>query len=252
MMKRLNTNLSRIEKKLGYAFKDNQLLEKALTHTSYAYETQQSSLSSNEVLEFLGDSVLGFVLADFLCANYPNLSEGDLTKLKSTAASTTALYGFAKNAKLDKSLFLGKGEEKSGGRRKKTILAGTFEAIVAAIYLDGGIEAAKDFLYQYFHSFFKNIDIKKFKINNFKSALQEHLQKENLPAPVYHTVTTTGPDHKKRFVVEVSTSEGKLAQAEGGSKKDAEQKAAQKALKNFLGKKIKTISSDTLLMKKKG
>lgn len=247
----MKRNLPLFEKKIGYYFKSKELLFQALTHSSYAYENQQKDLSDNEVMEFLGDSVLGLIVADFLCSSYPELSEGELSKLKSSAASTSSLHYFAKKIKLDKHILLGKGEEKSGGRKKKTILAGAFEALIAAIYLDGGIDKTRDFLVGHLKSLFKKIKAEKFFINNYKSALQERLQKENLSAPVYKTITTKGPNHKKSFIIEVF-SEGKaLAKAKGKSKKRAEQNAARKALKNLLGKKIRSLTSDTFLLRKK-
>ncbi len=239
------------EKKIGYHFRNPEHLKNALTHRSYAYEAQGDEFSDNEILEFLGDSVLGLVVADFLVSNYPGVPEGELSKLKSTVASTSSLYYFAKNIKLDRNILLGKGEEKSGGRSKKTILAGAYEALIAAIYLDGGFHEARNFLLPKLQSFFRKINVKKFIVNNFKSALQEYFQKESLPPPVYKTVTTKGPDHKKQFTVEVFLRKNFLAKASGKSIKEAEQKAAQKALKNLLGRKIKIFSSDTFLLKKK-
>ena len=239
------------EKRLGYTFQNKDLLLQALTHSSFAYENQSDDLSDNEVLEFLGDSVLGLVIADFLYSSYPDLSEGELSKLKSAAASTSALDYFAKKLKLDKCVRLGKGEEKSGGRKKKTILAGAYEAVIAAIYLDGGIDNASVFIRRNLIPLFKKINVKKFFVDNYKSALQEHLQRENSSAPSYKTVTTTGPDHKKSFVVEVFSDHTLLAKAKGSSKKEAEKKAAEKALKGLFGRKIKSLTSDTFLYKKK-
>jgi ribonuclease-3 len=238
------------EKKIRYRFQNPSLLQHALTHRSYAYESQED-LTDNEILEFLGDSVLGLVVADYLVAAYPGVSEGELSKLKSTVASTSSLSSFAKNVKLDRHILLGKGEEKSGGREKKTILAGAFEAVVAAIYLDGGFHEAKRFVMSHLRSFFKKINVGKFFINNYKSALQEYFQKESLPAPNYKMVTTKGPDHKKQFTVEVFSRKKSLAKAVGNSKKEAEQKAAQKALKNLLGRKMRVFTDDTFLLKKK-
>jgi len=247
----MKLKIEKLEKKIGYTFKNKELIARALTHSSFAYETPAENSSDNEVLEFLGDSILGFVLADFLCTAYPGLTEGDLSKLKSTAASTSVLSDFARDIQLDKRILLGKGEAKSGGGKKKTILAGTFEAVVAALYLDGGIEAASDFLLEHLNALFNKVEISKFDINNYKSALQEYLQKENCAAPVYKTLMTKGPDHNKRFIVEVSSRNKKLAKAKGVSKKDAEQKAAQKAIKHILGRKVKTLTADTFLLKKK-
>lgn len=247
---RLMKRLASFEKRIGYTFNNKTLLIQALSHSSFAYENPQDDLSDNEVMEFLGDSVLGLIISDFLCQTYSQLSEGELSKLKSQAASTTALSNFAKKIKLDRAILLGKGEEKSGGRKKKTILAGAFEALIAAIYMDSGIDKAKDFVLFQLHWLFKKIDVEQFLINNYKSALQEFLQKRNLQAPVYKTVTSRGPNHKKSFIVEVFSDKRSLAKAKGISKKNAEQKAAQKALKSLWGKKIRALSPDTFLLKK--
>jgi ribonuclease-3 len=241
----------RFEDRIGYTFQDKNLLARALTHSSFAYEAPDNQTGDNEVLEFLGDSVLGFVLADFLCAAFPELEEGELSKLKSTMGSTLALQSFAQAIKLDKIIRLGKGETKSGGRKKKSILANSFEAVVAAIYLDGGMAEARRFLGEHFSHFVRKIDTDDFAINNYKSALQEHLQKDNCTAPIYKTMTARGPDHKKRFVVEVSSQNRSLAKAKGLSKKDAEQKAAEKAFKKYFGKKVKSLTSETFLYKKR-
>jgi len=246
----MKVNIQLVERKLGYTFQNKGLLLQALTHSSFAYENHEQETANNEVLEFLGDSVLGFIVAAFLYTQYPGLSEGELSKLKSSAASTSALYLFAKKIRLEKQIRLGKGEEKSGGRNKKTILAGTFEAVIAALYLDGGLEKTREFLLLLLQPLFKKIDVDKFIVNNFKSALQEYLQQENLPAPIYKTVTTKGPDHRRVFVVEVFSQKASLAHARGLSKKDAEQKAAQKALKILWGRKVKALTNDTFLEKK--
>lgn len=244
--------ISSFEKKINYRFNNPELLRQALCHRSFAYENQQEDTMDNEVLEFLGDSVLGLVVADYLCSQYPSLTEGDLSKLKSLASNTSALFAFAQSIKLDRHILLGKGEEKSGGRKKRTILAGAFEAVIAAVYLDGGIEAARNFLLGHLKSYFKKVNVKKFFVDNYKSALQEYLQKSSLPAPSYKTVKVRGPDHKKRFVVEVFSEGRSLGRDEGTSKKDAEQRAAKKALREILGRKIKAFSSDTFLVKKHG
>lgn len=245
------TNLSQLEKKIGYTFKKKDTLLQALTHSSYAYENNQVRGADNEVLEFLGDSVLGLVIADFMYKTYSDLSEGEFSKLKSAAGSTSSLSYFAQRIKLDKHIRLGRGEEKSGGRRKKTILAGAFEALIAAIYIDGGLSKTEKFLLPHLKSLFKKVNVEKFFVDNYKSALQEYFQKENVPAPVYKTVTTKGPDHKKIFIVEVLSQDKSLAKAKGLSKKNAEKKAAQKALKSLMGKKIRSLDSNTFMLKKK-
>ena len=246
----MKKNSAGIEKSIGLNFQNKELLLRALTHSSYAYEHQQRGLVDNEILEFLGDSVVGLVLADFFCAAYPDLSEGDLSKYKSAAASTLSLSRFAQKIKLDKHILLGKGEERSGGRRKSTILAGAFEALLGAVYLDQGYEASKRLLLPLLKKSYKKVDSRKFLINNYKSALQEHFQKENLPAPVYKTLTSIGPDHKKTFVVEVYLGHYPLAKAKGFSKKNAEQRAAQIALKSLLGTKMKNLTAETFILKK--
>ncbi len=246
----MSLKLDSLEKRIDYTFKNKDLLIQSLTHSSHAYE-HQKEIKDNEILEFLGDSVVGFILCDFLYRNFQGLSEGELSKLKSAAASTNALSLFAKGIKLDKKIMLGRGEKKSGGRNKKTILAGVFEALVAALYLDGGINAAKGLLEKQFLNFFKKIDMDNFLINNYKSALQEHLQKENFPTPLYKTVRTKGPEHNKKFTVEVFSNKQSLGKATGLSKKEAEQKAAQKAIKNLLNRKFKSLTSDTFILEKK-
>ena len=246
----MKTNLSQLEKAIGIEFANKDLLRQAMTHSSYAYEHLENRPSDNEVLEFLGDSVVGLVTADFFCAAFKGLEEGDLSKYKSAAASTEALSEFAREKKLHKYIFLGKGEENSGGRRKKTILAGAFEALLAAVYLDQGYEMARGFFLPLLEKSFRKTDPHEFVINNYKSALQEYFQKESLPAPSYRTVTSIGPDHSKTFYVEVYQGHRPLAKAKGGSKKNAEQKAAQKALKSLLGIKMKGLRAEMFVLKK--
>jgi ribonuclease-3 len=246
----MKTSLSLLEKAIGITFCNKDLLRQALTHSSYAYEQLDNRPPDNEVLEFLGDSVVGLVTADFFCATFSGLKEGDLSKYKSAAASTEALSEFALEKKLHKYVFLGKGEEKSGGRKKKTILAGTFEALVAAVYLDQGYEAAKGFLLPLLRKSFRRTDSRGLLINNYKSALQEYFQKESLPAPSYRTVTSIGPDHSKTFFVEVCQGHNILAKAKGYSKKNAEQRAAQKALKSLLGTKMKDLRAEMFVLKR--
>lgn len=246
----MDQKLAKFEKKIRLEFKDKGLLAQALTHSSYAYEHQQKKVKNNEVLEFLGDSVVGLVLADFFISRYPNLTEGDLSKFKSVAASSDSLARFGQKIRLDQYLLLGKGEEKSGGRKKKTILAGAFEALIGALYLDQGYEAARNLILPLLKKSYSKIDSQKFVIDNYKSALQEYLQKENLAPPTYKTLTSLGPDHKKVFVVEVDIGRYPLAKAKGHSKKSAEQKAARKALLSLVGKKMKTLTEETFILKK--
>ncbi|MDH7511791.1 MAG: ribonuclease III [Clostridiales bacterium] len=246
----MNKKVAKFEKKIGIEFMDKELLAQALTHSSYAYEHQRKSVKDNEVLEFLGDSVVGLVLADFFVSRYPDLSEGELSKVKSVAASSDSLARFGQKIKLERHILLGKGEEKSGGRKKKTILAGAFEALVGAVYLDQGYEAAQKFFLPLLKKSYSKIDSQKFVVDNYKSALQEYFQKENLAHPIYKTLTSMGPDHKKVFIVEVYAGRYPLAKAKGHSKKSAEQKAARKALLSLLGRKMKALTAETFMLKK--
>lgn len=246
----MKTSLVPIEKAIGIEFSDKNLLRRALVHTSYAFEHLEEGPSDNEVLEFLGDSVVGLVTAEFLCATFQGLTEGDLSKYKAVAAGTESLSEFAREAKLHKYIYLGRGEEKSGGRKKKTILAGSFEALMGALFLDKGYETAREFLKPMLQKSFRKTDPDRVVINNYKSALQELFQKESLPSPSYRTVTSIGPDHGKTFIVEVYQGNRPLAKAKGYSKKNAEQRAAQKALKKILGVNMKGLGSEMFVRKK--
>lgn len=243
-------NSAQVEKRAGYVFTRKESLREALTHSSCAYETGGREIRSNEVLEFLGDSVVGLIAADHLRSAFPESNEGELTKLKSLLTSTSALASFAEKLKLDKTVLLGRGEEKCGGRQKKTILAGVFEALAGAVYLDGGLSAARDFLLPHLEQGLKKIRAGAGRVDNYKSALQELLQKHDQPPPVYRTVSATGPQHSREFTVEVLCAGKRLARAKGGSIKDAEQKAAQKALKDRLGRKMRALPGEMFWLKK--
>ena len=237
-----------LEKRLNYRFKDQSLFQMALTHSSHAYETQDHPLD-NERLEILVDPVVGLIAADFFYAMYPEANEGDLSKFKSSASSTVALADYARQIKLDEVIHLGKGEEKSGGRKKSTILAGSFEALIGAIYIDGGFDAARTVYERLLEGSYAKVKKQGHEINNYKSALQEFLQKEDLPAPQYKMVTAAGPDHRKEFVVEVIVNKTVLGRAKGPSRKVAEQKAAENVLKSFFGKRITSLTPETFLFK---
>mgnify|MGYP001594154483 CR=1 FL=1 len=237
-----------LEKSVGHVFKDRDLLAKALTHSSYAYEMRSDSPEDNEQLEFLGDSVIGLVTAEFFLEAFPERNEGELSKLKASATSTLALAQLARAIKLDKVILLGRGEERSGGRKKVSILAGAFEALAGALYLDGGFDAAKAFLCRLLRSSLKPIKSESLTINNSKSALQEICQKAGLAAPGYRLVSEKGPPHDRTFVVEVRLGEKVLAKSKGTSKKAAEQAAAEKVLKLFFGRKLKRISAEAFVI----
>jgi ribonuclease III len=241
--------LTPFEEQIRYIFRSKDLREQALTHSSFAYENQGRG-RDNELLEFLGDSVIGLITADYFYTTYRDTTEGELSKLKSSASSTVALAEFAKQIHLDKHIRLGRGEERSGGRRKSNILADVFEAVIGAIYLDGGFEAARFFFLPLIESTFQKVQTSGYTVDNYKSALQEYLQKEDLPSPSYKVVSCVGPDHDRVFTVEVCSGRTALARAKGPSRKTAEQRAAEAAIKSFMGRKIKSLTPETFIVEK--
>ena len=217
--------MNSLEKTIGYCFKNIKLLEQAVTHRSSAHDP---GTERYERLEFLGDSILGWVTADFLFREHTDLSEGKMTRLRAEHVSEQALYPVAVKLGIGKHLRLSRGEELSGGRERVSILADTVEAVIAAIYLDGGIEAARRFIFEYV------IDPAAFEAveshTDYKSELQELVQRDAGGTIEYILVSQSGPDHDKRFVFSVSVNGDQLGTGEGRSKKEAEQIAAEKAL----------------------
>jgi ribonuclease-3 len=232
-IRRLSDTLGPLERRIGYAFKDLGLLEHALTHRSRTHEDASGGVIDNESLEFLGDAVLGFVIADLLFTRYPTHSEGYKSKVKAGIVSTVALARLAEAIDLGRYLILGRGEEKTGGRQKQAILADSFEALIAAVYLDGGVDAARTFILLMFRPLVAaggdRADEAAF-TDDWKSALQEWLQARGRGLPRYRLAATDGPEHRKRFDVEVVVGGTVLARASGRSKKEAEQQAAKAAL----------------------
>ncbi len=223
-----------LETRLDYSFKNSNLLERALTHSSFAHETRtevSGSLPEDyEGLEFLGDAILGFVITEFLFRTYPSRDEGELSKMKAFLVSTEHLASLSRQLDLGAFTRLSYGEEKTGGRQKRAILADLFESIVAAIYLDGGFESARRFILLQFGNSFEQIAQEEVDYRDYKSLLQEMLHKRNLPEPTYRIVDESGPDHNKEFVVSLHIQERFLAHGSGPSKKEAQQKAAERAL----------------------
>ena len=217
--------MSEFEKVIGYEFKDKKLLEKALTHSSYANENH-SALGDNERLEFLGDSVLGFVTAEYLYSNHENFPEGELTKLRSYAVCEKSLFEFAKEIELGDRINLSNGEERTGGRTRPSVLSDAFEALIAAIYLDGGIQEAKNFVLKFVAPYVE----KKPNFKDYKTTLQEVVQRNHGEELKYVVVSETGPDHDKRFEVEVHLNSNVIGRGTDKSKKKAEQQAAKQAL----------------------
>ncbi len=227
---RLRDEFEQLQRAAGYRFRDIGLLEHAMTHTSRANEDVSGGVRDNESMEFLGDAVLGFVMADILFREFPAFAEGDKSKAKAALVSTIALARQAERLALGDHLLLGRGEEKTGGRRKQALLADAYEALIAAIYLDGGIEQAQAFIAREFAAELNDIRSHGLSGLDAKSALQEYLQSHERPLPQYRLAGTLGPDHRKLFQVDVVVQGETLATASGPTKKDAEQEAARMAL----------------------
>ena len=219
-----------LEGRINYRFRDRGLLEHALTHKSKAHEDPSGGVTDNESLEFLGDAVLGLVVAEALFRSFPNYSEGQKSKIKANLVSTASLAEMAEQLGLGQHMILGRGEEKTGGRRKQALLADTCEALIAAIYLDGGLEPARQFLVREFSVAIEQARQPEYFGRDHKSRLQERLQALGRPLPAYRVAGEVGPDHRKLFHVEVVVGEDVLAQGVGRTKKDAEQEGAKLAL----------------------
>ncbi|MDB4954051.1 MAG: ribonuclease, partial [Myxococcales bacterium] len=218
---------SELESVLGYRFKDRALLDQALRHASWCNEQTAARLEDNERFEFLGDAVLDLVVGHRLMTRYPQLREGELSVTRAQVVSETGLSEVAAQLGIGQWIMLGKGEEKSGGRAKASILADAFEALLAAVYLDGGFEAAQMMVVRLLAHRIETVEFKGF--YDFKTRLQELAQARLKATPTYHVVQELGPDHDKRFVVAVSLGTDEWARAVGKSKKEAEQMAAAEA-----------------------
>ena len=220
-------DIAEFEEKIGYTFKDKHLIHQALSHSSYANEKKHPN-GSNERLEFLGDSVLSIVVSDYLYKHLTSVAEGDLTKLRASLVCEKSLHVFARQIDLGSYLLLGKGEENTGGRERPSILADAFEAVIAAIYLDGGMEAARKHILRFIPEDLEHEAKKAF--SDFKTVLQEVVQKNPEEKVEYVLIGEEGPDHNKRFVVEVTLNSQVIGKGKGRSKKEAEQLAAKEAL----------------------
>ena len=214
-----------LEQKLNYKFNNVKLLENALTHSSYANEVR-NGLTSNERLEFLGDSVLSIIVADYLFLHYKDIPEGELTKKRAYAVCEKTLFGYAQKIGLGDMVLLGKGEERTGGRNRPSVISDAFEALIAAIYLDGGIEKATEFVLPFIEIATETKPVFK----DYKSTLQEVLQQNPTEKFEYIVVGESGPDHNKEFIVEVHLNSNVIGYGKGRSKKIAEQQAAKQAL----------------------
>ncbi len=220
--------MKEFEKVIEYKFNNQKLLKEALTHSSYANEHRDKKIECNERLEFLGDAVLSIVVADYIFENCPELPEGELTKLRSALVCEKALYKFGKSINLGNYLLLSRGEKNGGGADRSSIVSDAFEAVIAAIYLDGGIEAAKKHILRFVIPEIKNHNKKPFK--DYKTSLQEIVQKNPGEKISYRLVSESGPDHDKHFIFEVLLNSNVIGKGGGRSKKEAEQNAAREAL----------------------
>lgn len=220
-----------IEQKINYQFKDKELLYLAFVHRSFVNENKEVVSNHNERLEFLGDGVLNLIISEYLYKKFPEASEGNLSFFRSRIVDCSSCSTFIQKLKLNDFVLLGKGEKQSEDRGRATILADLFEAIIGAIYLDGGIDRVKEFVLSNFEK-----DIDELLVNpsrNYKAELQNYCQKKYSSIPMYEVVSESGPEHLKTFVVEAIVNEIKLARGEGSSKKEAEQEAAKRALENL-------------------
>lgn len=218
-----------LQEKIGYHFQNIGLLEHALTHSSYANEHRSAGITSNERLEFLGDSVLGMVVAEHLFAKHPNMPEGELTRARAALVCESSLYEVAHVLGLGRCLRLGKGEDAGGGRTRPSILADATEAMLAAVYLDGGIEAVKMII----RTFILDKEKEKTIDRDYKTALQELVQRNPGQVVSYRLIDETGPDHARVFVMEVSVDGKPAGIGRGRSKKEAEQMSAKAALEKM-------------------
>ena len=230
---RLRDEFETLQQAIAYRFRDRGLLEHAMTHTSRANEDVSGGVRDNESLEFLGDAVLGFLIADLLFNEFPEHDEGQKSKIKAALVSTTTLARLAEGLSLGQHLLLGRGEEKTGGRQKQALLADGYEALIAAIYLDGGVEHVRAFVAREFAALVEEARRVGAAGQDYKSALQELVQSRNEPLPEYRLIGTVGPDHRKLFQVEVVVNGEPVAEASGTSKKEAEQEAAKLALEKL-------------------
>ena len=219
-----------LENAIGYRFRNITLLQNALSHSSFANERWHDSLRSNERLEFLGDSILGMVVAEFLYRNYPDRPEGELTRMRADMVCETSLAKVADQIGLGQHLLLGHGEEQGGGRARASILADAVESVIAASFLDGGMEPAKSFIKKFILC---NVPEQRLHNADYKTALQELVQQKKNQVLSYELIGQSGPDHDKHFQVQVLLNGSAIGAGEGTSKKRAEQDAARNALEKL-------------------
>ncbi|HYM00248.1 MAG TPA: ribonuclease III [Blastocatellia bacterium] len=224
--------LTELEEKIGYCFRSRALLDRALTHRSYANERLGEGCQHNEALEFLGDSVLGFIVSAWLLELFPNQTEGKLSKMKAYLVSEGSLAELAEAMDLGRYILLNRGEEKTGGRHKRALVADAYEAIIGVLYLDAGIESASRFVRREMTEKIRAIDPETMIGDDYKSALQEIQQAAGGPMPEYTMIEASGPDHRRTFRVELRLGGSAVSTGEGSTIKIAQQEAARTALQN--------------------
>lgn len=228
----MDPDIGQLQEEIGIAFSDQTLLQKALVHRSFLNENPDFALPSNERLEFLGDALLDFVVGEYLFERFPQMDEGDLTKLRAALIMAGALAEFARSIELGDYIYLSRGEDERGGRSRVGLLSDAFEALVAAIYLDRGLQAVREFLMRFLERETTRV-VERGLRGDHKSQLQEWTQRELRVTPVYRTIMERGPDHAKQFTVEVWIGDQAHGRGEGRSKQAAQQHAAQQALEQL-------------------
>jgi ribonuclease-3 len=226
----LSQDVHRLERILQYTFHDPIWLDRALTHSSATQERKPRRTVDNEQMEFLGDAILGFCVSDYLFKNFPEMDEGALSKTRSHLVSAANLIKIARQLHLGEFLYLGRGEEKTGGRQKRALLVDAFEALIAAVYLDGGLEPTRRFVLSSFNHDFEALQRGQLNLDDYKSQLQERLQALHLSPAEYTVVSEEGPEHEKLFTVGIKLRGRTIAQGQGETKKGAEQDAARQVL----------------------
>ncbi len=225
----MNTDFSNLENNIGYVFKNKDLLLNALTHTSFANEHRNKRMKDNERLEFLGDAVLEMVSSEFLFLNMKEMPEGDMTKLRASLVCEPTLAIDARDIELDEFIYLGKGEEATGGRKRDSIVSDAFEALIGAIFLDGGIDVAKDFIIRFALNDIENKRL----FHDCKTVLQERINSVKIGTLSYEIINESGPDHNKSYEAVAKIDDKIIGQGVGHTKKAAEQQAAFNALKSL-------------------
>ncbi len=231
-MRNVNELMKELQAKIGYQFRDSALLRQAVTHSSFANEQKINKLSNYERLEFLGDAVLEMVSSEFLFKENPEMPEGQLTRMRASMVCEPTLAYCARDIDLSSYILLGRGEEATGGRRRDSIISDVMEAVIGAIFIDGGIEEAKKYIYRFVFSDLEN----KILFMDSKTLLQEEIQKDNTAQLCYELVGETGPDHEKEFHVKAFLSGKQIGEGVGKTKKAAEQQAAYEALMRLKGR----------------